>query len=504
MTTNTGAADHGRAGDGMLISALALLLTFVIGLFAWYAHPFTADFPWLWRTGAVILNQGALPTADLFSWTHQGEPWLLYQWLFEVLIAAVVAIIGFKGLFALYQSIAIGLYVVAPLTFAVPRRVGMMQVLPPAIFALVLAPYNLSLRPMLASSALLLVQYVLLHRWRAGQIAWWVTLLSAALLYALWANLHLGVAIGLGSLMLFAVGDWLERRSFYQFTPADQAVEGLAKPLRGYAVLIATAIAASLLNPYGFGIYEYLWTLSAGEAMNGHIEELQSPDFHQHLPQFWLLFVTWTFGLIATTGVRRAISATDLLHLVVTALATFFAARFVVWSLLILALVLPRILHHRAILAGAADIRPDLRSILGRLAAVSAVLLPAALWAGPWAPALDPTCVVLKPGMAALSANRRSDDRLLNSPNLGSCLIFEQTSPAVFIDTRFDMYGDRFVADTAQLFTLKPGWRADLAKRGITLVALERGLPLIEALLADDRYQVLFADQGSAVIRLQH
>ena len=503
MTTSAGAADRPRAGGGVLTLALALLLVLMISLFAWYAHPFTADFPWLWRTGVWILEHRALPTSDPFSWTHQGEPWLLYQWLFEVVVAAIAAVVGLKGLFALYQSAAIGLYVIAPLTFAVPRQIGPMQVLPGAIFAMMLAPYNLSLRPMIASSALLLAQHVLVHRWRADQVSWKATVLLVGLFYLLWSNLHMGVTIGFASLLLFALGDALERHKIYQFAPADPAVEGTAQPLRAYAVLIGMAVLASLLNPYGIGLYKYLWTLSTAGGMNGHIEELQSPNFHGGMPQFWLLFVTLTFGLIATTGMRRSISAADLFHLLATVLATFFAARFSVWSLLMLSLVLPRVLHHRTVLAGGAGNASGMRVTLGRVSLIAAILIPAGLWLGPWAPPLDPACTPLKPGIAALDAARRSEDRLLNSPNFGSCMIFATPASRPFIDTRFDMYGEDFVLDTASLLTLHPGWQELLKKRGITLVALERGLPLTEALLADGRYQIVFTDRGSALIRLR-
>jgi hypothetical protein len=109
----------------------------------------------------------------------------------------------------------------------------------------------------------------------------------------------------------------------------------------------------------------------------------------------------------------------------------------------------------------------------------------------------------LKPGIAALDAARRPEDRLLNSPNFGSCMIFAAPTSRPFIDTRFDMYGEDFVLDTARLLTLQPGWREDLDKRRITLVALERDLPLAEALLADGRYQIVFADRGTALIRLR-
>jgi hypothetical protein len=314
----------------------------------------------------------------------------------------------------------------------------------------------------------------------------------------------MGVTIGFASLLLFALGDTLERKKVYQFTPADPVIEGTPRPMRAYAVLIGVAVLASLLNPYGLGLYKYLWTLSAAEGMNAHIEELQSPNFHGGMPQFWLFFVFLTFGLIATTGMRRSISAADLFHLVATVLATFFAARFAVWSLLLLALVLPRVLHHRAVLAGGgAGNGSSLRVRLSRVSGFAAILIPAGLWLGPWAPPLDPACTPLKPGIAALDAARRPEDRLLNSPNFGSCMIFAAPTSRPFIDTRFDMYGEDFVLDTARLLTLQPGWREQLEKQGITLVVLERGLPLAEALLADGRYQIVFADRGTALIRLR-
>ena len=43
------------------------------------------DFWWHVRAGQVIVQQRAIPSTDLFSYTRLGQPWTYQSWLTEVL-----------------------------------------------------------------------------------------------------------------------------------------------------------------------------------------------------------------------------------------------------------------------------------------------------------------------------------------------------------------------------------------------------------------------------------
>src|SRR5579862_5344119 len=42
------------------------------------------DTGWHLRTGEWILAHGRVPQADIFSYTHAGQPWYAWEWLWDV------------------------------------------------------------------------------------------------------------------------------------------------------------------------------------------------------------------------------------------------------------------------------------------------------------------------------------------------------------------------------------------------------------------------------------
>ncbi|MBX6324292.1 MAG: hypothetical protein IRY94_20975, partial [Rhodospirillaceae bacterium] len=363
--------------------------------------------------------------------------------------------------------------------------------------ALAVASVNLSLRPMIATSALLLLQYVRVQRWRRRGAGLATTAAWLAAAYALWANLHTGIVLGFFSLALMAAGDLAERRGLLAFAPRDPAVEGRPQPVRAYAILAAVAFLASLANPYGWTIYGYLARLSADARLNAEIVELASPDFH--VPQ-----LAWFLGFVGALLLllphrRRTLAPADLLLLLGFTAATLLAQRFVVWAVLYYALVLPRALHQGwgervAVLTGGGAARIAV--------AVAALLTPAILaLAGPAPAPLGRVCEPLLPAIEAYAAGRQPGDRLLNDPLTGSCIIGHLSSPRVFIDTRFDFYGGVHAEAAMSMLRLAPGWREAFDRWGIDAVVVGRGWPLAQALALDPRFRAVHADAAAVVYR---
>lgn len=487
---------------GFVLSAAAAL-----GFFAWrlWAAGYTTDYPWLLEAGRHMLGLGAIPQGDIFSWTRGGEPWVLYQWLFEVVVAGLDRLLGEPGLFVLFVGFGILVHFAAPLCGAVPRRVSTAFVLLPAALGLLVVTINLSLRPMIVTSALLLAQYVIVQRMRRGEASLASTIAWLMLCYLLWGNMHTGVVLGLGSLLLFAMGDVLERMRLWRFEPDDPAIEGRPVAPGGYALLIALAFAASLVNPYGFGIYRYIAELSAQSYLNALIEELRSPNFHAPRFGWFLVFAGSLFALMVRA--RRTLSAADLLHLAALTVATLYSARFVVWAVLLYALVLPRATHHCWVACGARA-GEVVRSMVAALTRRGARRSLAAL--GLAAPMLGIAfagapphgdCDRLAPALAAYAQAARQEDRLFLDPAMGSCSIATAPGRPVFIDTRFDFYGSDFVRQAVETLRLQPGWEATLERWRIDVLLIDRMWPLAQALAADPGYALLFEDANAVLLR---
>jgi hypothetical protein len=157
-----------------------------------------------------------------------------------------------------------------------------------------------SVRPQVFTFFLFSAWLYLLERARDGdwRLTWLIPLSGLV-----WPNLHGGFLAGLGVIVLFGVGELLQRRS----------------PLR-FALLAATTGLASLATPYGFTYWTYL--VGAIRMDRATIREWQSWDLvGSELPLFGfrVLLVLTSIALCARAVRRQLPDPATVLVLVVTA-----------------------------------------------------------------------------------------------------------------------------------------------------------------------------------------
>lgn len=477
---NARLARYLRIGAMIAATALCALSLYLFGWHMWRGA-ITADWPWLWRSGQWIAGHG-LPATDMFSWTFPARDWVLYQWLFEVVVAALYDLAGPTASVIALCLVGVVIYVLVP-TMIHARR-GVPVVLCLTLGSLVLLPVsiNLSLRPMLASCVALLLQFLLVHRLRRGATSLLTACVGIALLYALWANMHLGMTLGLVSLGLSGLGDAMDRGR------SERA--GAAWSV--YAWLAASAFAASLLNPYGWHVYSYIAELSLKRKMNAHIHELMPPDPSNP-------YVMVGIGLLALFVVQwlrrpRRIGSGDALQVVVFALATAVSLRFVVWAGVYYALVAPGLWPNTSAgtHADASRAQGTLPMLLGyglMLVAVVLVVLP--LFYGPVRMA---DCARHAAGIRYLDRHYPADTHWFASEIVGSCTRLYAPDRRVFIDTRFDMYPEPFVMRWYGAYQHRRHWHWLFDQWQIRVVLLGNGAPLLPALERDPNWVQVWHD----------
>jgi hypothetical protein len=192
--------------------------------------------------GGDIVKAGALPTRDHFSFTSD-RPWINHEWLSEVLMYASYAGAGGIGLMALRLTLMALLFGLMWRTLrreGVTREIALVIVM---VFAMLTYPRTLLVRPQLfslvafAALVAVLAQYDDRPRLR--------TLAPIPLIMLLWANSHGGFIVALLPLGLWTV----------------TIATSVTLPLRHRAIAIATiaaAVAATLVNPYGVQLWEFL------------------------------------------------------------------------------------------------------------------------------------------------------------------------------------------------------------------------------------------------------
>jgi hypothetical protein len=466
-------------------------------------HAITPDFPWLLASGREILATHRLPPGDTFSWTMTGKPWVLYQWAFEVSLALKANFYGIPTLIRGFILWAVTFYVLIPILKDGKRGIPLGYTLLVASLALLTTAINLSLRPMMITVYFLALQLGIIQGIKGQRLSmlWGSVLLG--LVYLMWGNMHTGVVMGLLSLGLFLLGDWLENRKLYHYSPELPQFEHRRLSLRTYGLLGLVALGASLINPYGVGIYSYLATLSGQTYLNESIQELQSPDFHLLNYQYFLVLL----GLFCAVlpRIRKALPGYAWLHLVVFTAAMLFVQRFVVWTALFYAWMLPQGLY----LACHASLPAGLQAWWTRLSVVRPVMVSLMILAGAhfwWNPTLihSPpvrmsSCQSMEKGFAAYQQLKQPGDKLFNDAEIGSCMLLYHPEQQVFIDTRFDFYGASLMRDTKQTVAMIRDPEPVLDQWHINTLILKKDVPLIGYLRAQPGYPILYEDKAMVI-----
>jgi hypothetical protein len=464
------------------LGTIALLLSVSLGWGLRDPDPY-----WQIVVGNWMLDHHRVPTSDLFSYTMPGAPATTQEWGAEIIVAAVYRLAGWSGLIVLAGVIfALTLAYVA--RFLVRRLEPLYAVTLTCLTGAMMFPLSMArphamVWPLAAIWAGKLVESAEARRGPP----WWL----AGLMW-LWANLHGSFVLGLALIVPFAVESALEARG----TLSQSQYRGLV--IR-WMLFLAAAVAVVLLNPVGYHALLFPFHMLAMKSVLALISEWRSPDFEQLQGlAIWLLALL----ALALSGRLRLpwIRCALLLGLIYMALQHQR-------NVPLLALLSPFILAS-PLRAQLKDTAPD-NNVLDRV--FRALAQPAARSSG---------CVVMigsfmvaalivraeSPAPTRYSPVRAVDALLasglkgpiLNDYNFGAYLIFRGIP--VFIDSRADMYGEKFVIETLETVWLtRPGFEELLEKYQIQSTLLPVNAAANALLDRLPGWRLLYADNVAIV-----
>jgi hypothetical protein len=285
------------AGEGASLWCLALLFS------AWWLtmNPMrNADLWWHLASGRWIVEHGAVPRVDPFSFSAHGQRWLNTEWLGDVLFQLWTAAAGLESLVYWLWGILLLTYL---LLFLLCTRLGataLTSFLGASLAVAASAPF-FEMRPHLYS---LLLAVVLL----------WLLLLRRRLwpglpvLFVVWANLHpsfvFGLAVVAAALLIRILANAYRRRQ------VGAGVLGVLAEHRGDMVVAAMCGLATLINPSGLEAHLYPLRYAPGAA--SPFRELKEwlPPFSPEgvisplFPGLIALFLVACLVLIRTAGRR--------------------------------------------------------------------------------------------------------------------------------------------------------------------------------------------------------
>jgi hypothetical protein len=451
----------------------------------------TVDLAYHLRAGGEILDTGAIPRTDTFTFTAVGTAWQDQQWGAEVILAAVYRLAGWTGLVVLRAAL-VGL--LFGLVFDLCRRGHTTRTA--ALLTLTafgLAIVTLALRPQLFGMVLFAATLWLVVSRREHPRALWLVVPIAAL----WANVHGSFFLAPVLLGLGALEDLAERR------PTEART--------GLVVAIAAA-ASTVLNPFGPAVWQYAVGISTNAVITTRITEWQPTTVRS--PEGLAFFVS--VGLIAVLLVAlarrgRAVPPTILLWLVPFAGLGAWAVRGLAWWPLVATVTVARVTVDPPGSAVPASRERRGTAIMRRLNVVVAALLVVAgvallpVWRAE-DPALRAPVGVLGTAPAGITAALRSlvapSDRLFAPQPWGSWFEFAVPETSVFIDSRIELFAPGVWDDYDAITDGRADWQARLEQWNVTIVvAVDRlgPLPLADRLAGDPGWRQVYEDEDGRI-----
>lgn len=202
------------------------------------------DLFWHLQSGAWMVEHGAVPHVDPFSFTRLGAPWVTHEWGFSLLAYGIWLAGGYLALIAARVLVIL----LIGWTLARTIRTEGLADPPPYLLTGLLAvglwtvSAEVIFRAALLSELFLALTLLLLARYR--QTGRGRELVLVAGLFWVWANLHSGVIFGLFVLGLFTLEAVLRQKG------------------QPYLVTLAAAAGLSLVNPNGIETLLYPFRLS--------------------------------------------------------------------------------------------------------------------------------------------------------------------------------------------------------------------------------------------------
>lgn len=469
---------------------LKLVVFAVIALFA-LARPTDIDYWWHVRTGDYILATHSIPATDVFTYTAEGRPWVVHEWLWEVMQSVVLHYGGYRAAAALSVALMLSTYAIL---YRGLRRLGAGEI--PAttltLWAAAIAVPNFGVRPREWTHLFVAVYLTRLLAFRAGQQA---RLWILPVVMLLWVNLHGVFALGVALIGFFATMSLVEWKVY--------GGEFQRRPW----IVCGAVILATLMNPYGLWqlLYPLGYYLDGDNPSFAIVSEFASPDFHNPIMQLFAL------GIIAfaVVGIRTGRDRTfDALLGAIFILQALVSARQVSLSALVLAPLIAAGIVQRYQWARERPPAPTGVGIRTANAVVAVALGLAMVVAGSDPKVMGRLQLHAEPvskGMpvegAAFIVEHNLPDPVFNQQEWGGFLIYEWfPRRKVFIDGRFDMFGNSIVANYQAVANIQARWQEVLAEYKIETVLTRKNSPLSTLLTTTGAWDRVFRGEVEDVL----
>lgn len=451
------------------------------------------DIWWHLRAGEWMLQNHRILHFDLFSVPTMGRPWVNYSWLFDV--GAYWAVMRFDLVSLWWYETLMRLAVTAALLSLVrsvmPQFWRGLAVV--ALAMLAMAPM-FPPRPGVFSILFLIVELRLLL-W-AQQTSHRGPLWALPALFALWANIHIQVMYGLFVLGVFCIEPLLER---VLRIPAQTRVtfDGFHRNLW---VALATSFLATLVNPYGFGLFRTALQYGRDTGLYEFVTELRAMNFRTL--NDWAVLCLFMLGCFALGRTRRFRP----IWVVLLGWSAWMGFRSIreAWLVAIFSVVVFAMYKGEGRESEARP-RTSLSMRIAVTATVMIILVAGAVrWSVTSSQLLRQLSQVYPLGAVAYIREHRLQGPLLNEFSWGGFLIYSLPEIPVAMDGRSNVHSQAEIQRAFALWNGEPGWQNRPELNESNLILSNHFWPLARRLQNDPRFRIVYQDAAAVLFEAVH
>ena len=452
------------------------------------------DFWWHIRIGRWMVDNGRLPSTDIFTYTAATHVWTDHEYLTEILmwqiysnagaigIGIFFGVITYAGFYLMYRQVRRQPFVIVGLGIALAAVAG----------APIWGPRAQMITFALTCLELYWLQGYLSGRSRAVQFF--------PLVMALWANLHGGWVIGFAWLGVALVAELIG----WVWEPANLAHRA---HVRFLAIVTAASAVAVLATPHGFSLYLYPFQTVTSGAQERLIVEWFSPDFHQI---FLRPFEAMVLLLIVGFALRRP----SLYDLLLSMAALALALQSVRNIALFVAATTPVLIncyseYWKEVSAArgwklALPSRP-LFAVITAVVLIVVALATVVHVAGETSPTRQQSLTATTYPVGAadwLASHPEVGKKMYNQYGWGGYLAYRfypEPNRRVFIFGEAALMGDSLLNDYQDIQTLRSDWQTLLDRYGVDYIVYNRGEALANVLATEPGWKLVYQDDLAVI-----